>query len=80
MVSCAQTLAVILTEQICQDLVQDKEDMMLALEDTVIVSAALIPWCIAAAVPLAAVSAPVSSLAAAVYLYLQPLWSWRKWK
>ena len=80
MVSCAQTLAVILTEQICQDLVQDKEDMMLALEDTVIVSAALIPWCIAAAVPLAAVSAPVSSLAAAVYLYLQPLWSWRQWK
>ena len=80
MVSCAQTLAVILTEQICQDQVQDKEDMMLALEDTVIVSAALIPWCIAAAVPLAAVSAPVSSLAAAVYLYLQPLWSWRQWK
>lgn len=54
--------------------------MMMALEDTVIVSAALIPWCIAAAVPLAAVSAPVSSLAAAVYLYVQPLWSWRRWK
>lgn len=80
MVSCAQTLAVILTDQICQDLVQDKERMMMALEDTVIVSAALIPWCIAAAVPLAAVSAPVSSLAAAVYLYVQPLWSWRRWK
>ena len=80
MISCAQTLAVILTDQICQDLVQDKERMMMALEDTVIVSAALIPWCIAAAVPLAAVSAPVSSLAAAVYLYVQPLWSWRRWK
>ena len=80
MISCAQTLAVILTDQICQDLVQDKERMMMGLEDTVIVSAALIPWCIAAAVPLAAVSAPVSSLAAAVYLYVQPLWSWRRWK
>lgn len=76
MISCAQTLAVILTNQLCRDVLPEKENMMIALEDTVIVSAALIPWCIAAAVPLATMEAPVLSLAAAVYLYIQPLYSW----
>lgn len=80
MISCVQTLAIILTQQVCRDLVPEKQRMMLALEDTVIVSAPCIPWCIAAAVPLATVGAPSLSIAAACYLYLQPLCSWIAWQ
>ena len=50
--------------------------MALVLEDTTIVLAAVLPWSIAAAVPLATLGAPSLGIAAAVYLYLQPLWSW----
>lgn len=39
------------------------------------VIAPLIPWSIAGAVPLAAIGAPTSSVCAACYLYLLPLWS-----
>ena len=49
---------------------------MLALEDTVIVIAALIPWSIAGAVPIAAIGATGGCLFYAFYLYLIPLWNW----
>lgn len=80
MISCAQTLAVMLTDELCKNVLPDKEQMMLALEDTVIVSAALIPWCIAAAVPLTTLNVSASCLIFAVYLYLQPVCSWLCWK
>lgn len=74
MVSCNQTLAVMLTYQLCSDSEKDNERFALFLEDSVVLTAALIPWSIACAVPLAAVGAPSAAAAAAVYLYLQPLW------
>ena len=47
---------------------------MLDMENSVIVLAGLVPWCIASSVPLAMLGAGASSLPAAVYLWLVPLW------
>ena len=74
MVACNQTLSTILTFQLCGDLEPDREKMALHLEDSVIVVAALVPWSIAAAVPLAAADAPSTGVFAACFLYLLPLW------
>ena len=74
MISCNQTLATMLTHQLCSDLYSDSRDMALALENSVIVIAPLIPWSIAGSVPLAILDAPKLSLFIAVYLFLLPLW------
>ena len=73
MISCNQTLATMLTHQLCTDLEKDKRKMAIALENTVIVIAPLIPWSIAGSVPLSVIGAPMSSIAAACYLYLLPV-------
>lgn len=75
-ISCNQTLATTLTHQLCGDLFPTPQARMLALEDTVIVIAALIPWSIAGAVPIAAIGATGGCLFYAFYLYLIPLWNW----
>jgi NhaC family Na+:H+ antiporter len=75
MVACNQTLAIMLTHQLCADTIPEKQELALTLEDTTVLTAALIPWSIASAVPLTAVGAPALGIAAACYLYLQPLWS-----
>jgi NhaC family Na+:H+ antiporter len=75
MVACNQTLAIMLTDQLCADTEKDKQEFALTLEDTVVLTAALVPWSIASAVPLTSVGAPALSIAFACYLYLQPLWS-----
>lgn len=74
MVACNQTLAAILSHQLCRDIEPDEKEMAIYLEDTVIVMAPLIPWSIAGAVPLATVGAPMGSIALACYLYILPLW------
>ncbi len=74
MISCNQTLATMLTDQLCGDLEGDKEKRALNLEDTAIIVAPLIPWSIAGAVPIATIDAPQACLFAACYLYLIPLW------
>ncbi|MGN0371952.1 MAG: Na+/H+ antiporter NhaC family protein [Enterocloster sp.] len=73
-VSCNQSLGTILTCQICEGLYEKKEELALALEDTSILLAALIPWGIAGAVPVATIGASMSCLFLAFYLYLVPLW------
>ena len=75
MIACNQTLASILQYQLCDHIFPDKQEEALTLENTVILTSALIPWSIASAVPLSAVGAPPLAIAAACYLYLQPLWS-----
>lgn len=77
MVTCNQTLSSILTRQLCDEIVTDKEDMMIAIENTTIVMAALIPWSIACSVPLSTLEAPMTSILFSCYLYLQPLLGWR---
>jgi NhaC family Na+:H+ antiporter len=72
MVACNQTLAIMLTYQLCKETIADKKKLAVTLEDTAVVVSPLIPWSIAGAVPIAAVSAPVSCILAACYLYLLP--------
>lgn len=74
MIACNQTLAIMLTHQLCAELFGDKSDLALDLEDSAVVTSPLIPWSIACAVPLAAVGAPASAVFFACYLYLLPIW------
>ncbi|WP_363142994.1 Na+/H+ antiporter NhaC family protein [uncultured Dialister sp.] len=72
--ACNQTLAIMVTWELGKPLMEDREEMALAMEDSVVVMAALVPWSIACAVPLESVGAPMSAIPAAVYLWLLPLW------
>ena len=76
MVSCNQTLAIMLTQQLCRDTEPDPETMASHLENTAVVIAPLIPWSIAGAVPLATVGAPTACILTACYLYLLPVWNY----
>lgn len=73
-VACNQTLAIMLSHQICKEASPDKDELALQLEDTVVTIAAIIPWSIAGAVPLASANAPTSSIYFAFFLYLLPLY------
>lgn len=57
-IACNQTLAIILTHQLCQDTQPSREETAIALENTAVVVAPLIPWSIAGGVPLASAGAP----------------------
>lgn len=74
-IACNQTLAVMLTHQVCDDLVDDKNLFASYLEDTAIVVAPLMPWSIAVSLPLTSIGAPSVVLVAAFFLYLIPLWN-----
>lgn len=74
MIACNQTLAVMLTHQLCGRSEEDNQRTALDLEDSAVVLAPLVPWSIAGAVPLASVGAPGSSLFFACFLYLLPMW------
>ena len=73
-IACNQTLAIILTHQLCRDAQPSRETTAISLENSAVVVAPLIPWSIAGGVPLASVGAPTVSLCFACFLYLLPLW------
>lgn len=73
--SCNQTLATLLTYQMNDEVIKDKQEMAIALEDTAIIMCALIPWSVASAVPLATIGATSSSVIFAFYLYLISIWN-----
>lgn len=75
MVSCNQTLATMLTHQLCQSVEPDPQRLAIHLENTVIVISALIPWSIACSAFLAIIDAPLASVPLACYLYFIPLWN-----
>lgn len=75
MAACNQTLAIMLTDQLCGELVTDKKRFASWMEDTVVVIAALIPWSIAGSTVLYSSGMPLSGTAAACYLYLLPVWA-----
>ncbi|UTC44556.1 Na+/H+ antiporter NhaC family protein [Treponema sp. OMZ 857] len=74
-IACNQTLAIILTHQVCDDLIEDKNTLASYLENTAVVVAPLMPWSIAVSVPLTSIGAPSVVLVAAFFLYLIPLWN-----
>ena len=71
--ACNQTLAIMLTGQLCSRTEQDKLRFANNLEDSAVLIAPLVPWSIACAVPLTAAGAPGYSVLFAVFLYLLPL-------
>lgn len=74
MLACNQTLTVMLTKQLCEEVEPENSRLALGLEDSAVIIAALIPWSVAAAGPLASIGAPGSAVLLACYLYLLPLW------
>lgn len=74
MVSCNQTLSIMLTHQLCAPFVKNREQLALDLENTAVVISPLIPWSIACAVVLDTTGAPHGAVPLAVYLILLPLW------
>lgn len=72
-VACNQTLGVILTSDLCRPFSAEKREFALRLEDTVIVIAGLIPWCIACSVPLSTLGVGAGAIRYAFYLWLFPL-------
>ncbi len=74
MVSCNQTLAVILTEEVCTEIFPDHDDLARDLSDSAAVIAPLIPWTVACAMPLDTVGAPDTAVLFAFYLYFIPVW------
>lgn len=70
--ACNQTLAIMLTGQLCSRTEPDKLRFANNLEDSAVLIAPLVPWSIACAVPLTAAGAPGYSVLFAVFLYLLP--------
>lgn len=73
MISCNQTLAIMLTHQLCKKVEPRAEIFAINIENSAVVISPLIPWSIASAIILMPISAPQSSIFAAWYLYLIPL-------
>ena len=73
MIGCNQTLAVMLTHQLCGGLYEDRNALALDLENSAILIAPLVPWSIAGGAPLLAIGAPHSAILFAFYLCLLPL-------
>ena len=72
-IACNQSLAIILTEQICNQ-IMPKKKLAISIENTVVVLAGLVPWSIAMAVPLRALEVVNSAGFFAFFLYILPLW------
>lgn len=72
MVACNQTLAIMLTQQLCCKVEPRAEVFALHLENSAVLVSPLIPWSIACAVILTVIGAPLSGVVAAFYLWLVP--------
>lgn len=73
-IACNQSLGIILSYQLCEEL-EDKQNMAIILENTIVLLAGLIPWNIAMAVPLKTIDIGLMSGFFAFYLYFLPLWN-----
>ncbi|MBR0060821.1 MAG: hypothetical protein IJP68_05010, partial [Selenomonadaceae bacterium] len=73
MISCNQTLAIMLTHQLCKKVEPRSEVFAIDIENSAVVISPLIPWSIAGAVVLTPLNATPLSILAAWYLYLIPL-------
>ncbi|MBR4384393.1 MAG: hypothetical protein IKP64_12660 [Selenomonadaceae bacterium] len=72
MIACNQTLAIMLTHQLCNKVESRPEIFALQLENSAVLISPLIPWSIACAVILTVIGAPLSGVSAAFYLWLVP--------
>ena len=79
-IACNQTLAIMLTEQLCNKIEDDKKRLAIFIENSAVVVSSLIPWSIACRVPLDSVGAPTHSIIFAAFNILVPLWSLIIWR
>lgn len=79
---CNQTIAAIMQSQLSDELYGDSDTersaKMMDMENSVILVAAMVPWCIASSVPVSMLGADVRSIPLAAYLWLVPL-IWLLW-
>ena len=73
-IACNQSWGTILTYELCEEL-EEKQNMAIILENTIVLLAGLIPWNIAMAVPLKTIDIGLMSGLFAFYLYFLPLWN-----
>ena len=73
-IACNQSLGIILTNELSEVLV-DKQERAIILENTVVLLAGLIPWNTAMVVPLRTLDVGIMSGFFAFYLYFLPLWN-----
>lgn len=77
-VFCNQTIGAIMQSNLSATLYGQSEEermnKMLDVENSIIMIAGLVPWCIACSVPLGMMGAGAASLPFAFYLWLLPLW------
>lgn len=74
-VACNQTLSIMLTDQLCGHMEEDKEKFALYLENSAVVVVPLLPWTVACSVSLTSAGAPANSYLAAFFLILLPVCS-----
>lgn len=85
MIGCNQTISIVMTEQIMEDIYKEKgiskKDLGKDLENTGVVTSGLIPWCIACFVPCTMLGINnIKFIPFAFYLWLLPLCSWIYYK
>ena len=77
---CNQSIALVLTQQMLEDSFlrrgYDRGDLARTLGNTGLILPALIPWSIAASVPLETMEASPAAIFFAAFVYLCPLWEW----
>ena len=73
MIACNQTLAIMLTHQLCKKVEPRSEIFAIQIENSAVVISPMIPWSIASVIVLMPISAPKISILAAWYLWLIPL-------
>lgn len=73
MIACNQTLCIMLTDRLCEHIYPDSGKRAIVLENTAVVTSPLIPWSIAAGVPLTSAGSGSLGIVFAVYLWLLPL-------
>lgn len=77
-IACNQSLAVMLTYQITKDMKTDDYNHALDLENTAILLPTLMPWNIAAAIPMATVGFSSASCLFAFFAYIVPIYIFMK--
>ena len=77
---CNQTVAIVMSAQLMEEKYRDRPPLELAanIGNSAINLAGLVPWAIAASVPLTAMEVSAAALPLSFYLYLLPLWCWFK--
>lgn len=72
-VFCNQTVGVIMTVQLVKHSYAEKDSLALDIANSTVITAPLVPCCIACTVPLSMMEASISALPFACYLYLIPI-------